>query len=314
MSDTVCFDLHAHPGHLYREDHDRAAGAGDTLDAMAATGLTGLAFSVPTDAPVIGRRGGRLRVLRDPEAGELHDFTSRQIDTIRDLAAKRGLVEIHRPGDLVPGRAAILIALEGGDFLEGDLDRVEEAYRSGVRSIQLVHYRVNELGDIQGEAETHQGITPFGRRVVQEQNRLGMIVDVAHMPFSGVKQVAEVSTRPIMLSHGALGRWVRAVSPDHARVVAATGGVIGVWSLRKRYQERSVGAFADEFRRLADLVGVAHVGLGTDMDSHGAMPAFKNYHDLPALAEALRARGFDGEEIDAMLGGNFVRMYQAVAA
>jgi membrane dipeptidase len=313
MSDSVSFDLHAHPGHLYREDHSRALDAGDTLDAMNAAGLTGLAFSVPTDAPVIGRRGGRLRVLRQPDAGELHAFARRQVGVIRDLAAKRGMVEIRRPEDLAPGRAGVLIALEGGDFLEGDLDRVEEAYRSGVRSIQLVHYRINELGDIQGEAEKHGGLTAFGRRVIEEQNRLGMIVDVAHMPFSGVKQVAEVSTRPIMLSHGALGRWVRAVSSDHARVVAATGGVIGVWSLRKRYQERGVDAFADEFRRLADVIGVAHVGLGTDMDSHGAMPAFKNYRDIPALREALGNRGFNAGEIDAMMGGNFVRMYQRVA-
>ncbi len=314
MDRTVSFDLHAHPGHLYQEDRDRLDDAGATLDAMAAVGLTGLAFSIPTDAPVIARRGGRLRNVRDPEPGELHALALRQIALARTVAERRGLVEIRQPDDLAADRPGILVALEGGDFLEGRLERVEAVHRLGVRSIQLTHYRINELGDIQTEAERHGGLTAFGRAVVREQNRLGMIVDVAHMPFPGVKEAAEVSSRPIMLSHGVIGRWTRAISHDHARVVAATGGVIGVWSLKQKGAEPTLDAFADEFVRLADVVGVGHVGLGSDMDSYGPLPTFKDYRKLPELAGKLRARGFDEAEVAAMLGGNFIRMYRAVAA
>src|SRR5262249_49239943 len=130
------------------------------------------------------------------------------------------------PGPPVRG----IYAVEGCDFLEGRVDRVQEAYDRGIRSLQLVHYHVNELGDIQTEAPVHGGLTPFGREAVREMNRVGIVVDVAHATFSVVQGVVATTTQPIILSHSDIqdaSGWARFISPEHARLVAGTGGVIG---------------------------------------------------------------------------------------
>src|SRR5262249_59348066 len=119
------------------------------------------------------------------------------------------------------GRPGTVMAVEGGDFLEGRLDRVQEAYERGVRSIQLVHYRVNELGDIQTEPARHGGLTLFGRDVIREMNRLGMLVDVAHAPFDVVPAAVGTSREPLLLSHTLLDvpHHPRAGTRAHARLI-----------------------------------------------------------------------------------------------
>src|SRR5262245_52616650 len=94
---------------------------------------------------------------------------------------------------------------EGADFLEGALTRLDDAYhRHGLRQLQLTHYRVNELGDIQTEAPVHDGLTVFGADVIRACNRLGIVVDLAHAPLALVKRAVEVAARPVILSHTSL--------------------------------------------------------------------------------------------------------------
>src|SRR5262249_40227463 len=147
-------------------------------ERMSQGGVKASQFAAVGDGPLIGTRpGGGLYATREPRPGELYAATYRQLDpvmariaggTLAPVLAPRG-IEAARAG----GRPAAILAVEGGDFLEGRLERVEEAHGKGVRSIQLVHYRVNELGDIQTEAPRHNGLTPFGREVIREMNRLG---------------------------------------------------------------------------------------------------------------------------------------------
>ncbi len=102
----------------------------------------------------------------------------------------------------------------------------------GMRHLQLVHYRPNELGDIQTEDPAQGGLTDFGAAVVRACNRLGIVVDVAHGTYDLVRRAASVTARPLILSHTSLSpapaRHSRQISPDHARLVAQTGGVIGI--------------------------------------------------------------------------------------
>jgi membrane dipeptidase len=131
-----------------------------------------------------------------------------------------------------------------------------------------VHYRVNEIGDVQTEELVHGGLTAFGRQVVAECNHLGVIVDCAHATFETTVGVLEVSSQPIMVSHSHLGRaerhHPRLLSAGHAQEVAEAGGLIGAWP--SGVTSTSLDDFADEVTRLADLVGVDHVGIGTEMD------------------------------------------------
>src|SRR6185295_19684026 len=116
--------------------------------------------------------------------------------------------------------------IEGLDFLETKLERLEESHRRGVRTMQLVHYTPNDIGDFQTGAVAHNGLTPFGAGVIRACNRLGVVVDVAHATAETVKQAVRVSSKPLLLSHTALRGsraqgptpWTeRQITPDHAR-------------------------------------------------------------------------------------------------
>lgn len=134
-------------------------------------------------------------------------------------------------------------------------------------SLQLVHYAQNELGDLQTEPPRYGGLSDSGREVVREMDRLGMVVDVAHASFDTVRDVVHVSNEPVMLSHSLLkdesvhpGLLPRLLTPEHARLVAETGGVIGVWPLGVYDPEGQISmqAYVDATLRLSDVVGVDH--------------------------------------------------------
>jgi membrane dipeptidase len=209
-----------------------------------------------------------------------------------------------------------LLAVEGCDFLEGRLDRIQEAHDRGVRSLQLVHYRVNELGDIQTEAPRHGGLTEFGRQTVRELNRLGIVVDVAHATFSVVKGVVDTTSQPIVLSHSNIqdaSGWARFITVEHARLVAGTGGLIGAMPIIFGNRGDNIDGYVNHLSRLVDAVGVDHVGIGTDMDGIGPGAIFTSYGRWPSLAAALVDRGYRPDDVAKVLGGNFQRVFAKVA-
>ena len=175
-----------------------------------------------------------------------------------------------------------------------------------------MHYNINAVADIQTEEPRHHGLTPFGAQVIREMNRLGLIVDVAHATEQVTRDVVDITTRPIMLSHTALRRtprkYTRFIYADHARLIASTGGVIGVWPAGRGGLER----WTRRFRRLADLVGPEHLAVGTDMDGL-RNTVFDDYAELPNLAAALLAAEFSKSEAAGILGGNFMRIFLEVA-
>lgn len=206
-------------------------------------------------------------------------------------------------------RVAVL-SVEGGDFLEGRLENVQMAYDRGVRSLQLVHYRVNELGDIQTEPPVHQGLTPFGRDVIREMNRLGMLVDLAHAPLPVVRGALEVSTRPMLVSHTNIADdtgSARFVSREHARLVASAGGVLGAWPISTRHA--SFSTFVDHIKRMVEAVGVEHVAIGTDLGGVSLRSAlFTDWADWPSIPAALVDRGFSQTDVAKIMGQNARRL------
>ena len=318
LDSTVSVDLHAHPSLVpslasaTMDGHRRQAEAGH----VKVISLTAVA-----DGPVLGRtRTGGVRATREPATGELVKSTWEQLEVLTSRSQSVGIALVRTHAELA-GPAAVpvrgLLAVEGCDFLEGRLDRVQQAFDRGVRSLQLVHYRVNELGDIQTEAPRHGGLTPFGRQVVRELNRLGIVVDVAHATFETVKGVAETSTRPIILSHSNIqdaSGWARFISMEHARLVAGTGGVIGAMPILFGSRGDNINAYVNHISRLIEAVGVDHVGIGTDMDGIGPGTIFSNYARWPSLAAALLERGYGRDDVAKLLGGNFQRVYARVSA
>jgi membrane dipeptidase len=259
---------------------------------------------------------GRIRPQREPKPGELYEHITWAFERLHALAREQGLGIVATAAGLRAARAdkpAVIVSSEGADFLEGKIERVEEAYkRWQLRHLQLTHYRVNELGDIQTEPAVHGGLTPFGAEVIRACNRLGIVVDVAHATFDMVKQAAKVATKPLVLSHSSLtdrpAAWTRRILPDHARAIAATGGVIGIWPVSAYFP--NMMAYAEGYARLAELVGVDHVGLGTDQMGLLGPSVLPSYADIPQLAAALRTK-FTDAETAKILGGNYRRVFEA---
>jgi membrane dipeptidase len=314
QANGTAVDAHSHAGNLTRATY------GGRLDPVAEPmrqgGVSAICLAVVSDSPIIKTMDGRLRPGRDPRPGELYDYTWRSFEKIHALAGEQRLPLLRTAADLNgarSGQPSIIVSSEGGDFLEGKIERLDEAYRRwALRHLQLTHYRPNELGDIQTEPSVHGGLTPFGVEVIRRCNQLGIVVDVAHGTFELVKKAASVTTRPLVLSHTSLtdrpAAWTRRILPDHARAIAATGGVIGVWPVLGYFP--NIVAYADGFARMVDVVGINHVGLGTDQYGLPGGSAMPSYADLPQLAAALRSK-FSPEETAKLLGGNYRRVFQA---
>jgi membrane dipeptidase len=316
IGSVTTVDIHSHAGHILRV-RDGSSGLGPVAAPMADGGMAAVCFAVVSDSPTHHIVGGEIHPYRSPDPGELYAWSQRAFQRLHDLIAQEQLAVITNPAALAAargGKPSAIIAAEGGDFLEGRPDRVDEAYeRWQLRHLQLTHYRVNELGDIQTEAPEHGGLTDFGAEVIRRCNRRGVVVDVAHGTFDLVKRAASVTTKPLVLSHTSLTPSPRPrsrqISPDHARLIAQTGGVIGVWPVQSIYVD--LNAMAYGMARLADVVGVDHVGLGSDMLGLVRPGVFDNYTQLPDLAAAMLTVGFNAGDVGKVLGGNYARVFAA---
>ena len=319
-------DVHAHPGRCFLrgipdEDPVRAALGGDDSERavadLVAGGVALASFSTVADLRVLSVGPDGITTGREFESGEAWSDHQRQLAALLDLAGQGSVrlvrtpseIKTFAPGD-VPG---MLITCEGGDFLEGDVSRVEEVWSEGVRSITIVHYRVNELGDIQTEPPRHGGLTSFGAEVVDEMNRLGMIIDLAHATWDVTRGVLDRSSHPVMISHSHLARdensHPRLLSQEHALAVARSGGLIGAWPAGVVF--KSFEDYLEEILRMIDLLGVEHVSIGTDMDAN-YLPVMTTYREMPSLAGGLRDRGLSEAETALVMGGNFIRLFEAV--
>jgi membrane dipeptidase len=309
-------DIHSHAGALLHV-RDGTGGFVPVAQPMADGGMAAVCFAIVSDSPTHHIVGGQIHPYRSPNPGELYAYAQRSFQRLHALIEQQRLVVITDAASLHAARGgtpSAIVAAEGGDFLEGQPDRVDEAYaRWQLRHLQLTHYRVNELGDIQTEAPEHGGLTDAGAEVIRRCNRLGVVVDVAHGTFDLVKRAASVTTKPLVLSHTSLTPWPgprsRLISPDHARLIAQTGGVIGVWPPQSIFMD--LNAMAYGMARLADVVGVDHVGLGSDMMGLVGPGVFNSYSQLPDLAEAMLAVGFSVNDVSKILGGNYVRVFAA---
>jgi membrane dipeptidase len=178
----------------------------------------------------------------------------------------------------------------------------------------LVHYAPNEVGDLQTADANYKGLSDFGKGLVKKMNAMGMVIDLAHASYQTTKDVASITTAPIILSHSMLEMEAdrpiakRAISKDHAKLVAGTGGIIGAWPSGFN---RSFDEYIDNIKLLVDAVGVDHVGIGTDMDAN-FKPVLSKYSEFPKLHEALLSKGFSKSEAGKIMGENAKRVLSKV--
>jgi membrane dipeptidase len=310
----VTVDIHSHAGKLLYVRSNEAFTP--VAEPMRKGGLAVVCLAVVSDSPTTRVDGVHIKAYRNPNPGELYEYSKLTFPRLHRLIKEQGLGLIRTAADLAAAsgaRPAVVVASEGGDFIESRPGRVDEAYEKWqLRHLQLTHYRPNDLGDIQTEPPVHGGLTDIGAEVIRRCNRLGIVVDVAHGTYDLVKKAVSVTTKPLVLSHTSLTQrpepYTRLVTPEHAKAIAATGGVVGIWPLKALFP--TFKAWSDAFARMVDHIGVDHVGIGTDMLGLPGGSTIANYDELPQLAAALRAR-FSAEETAKLLGGNYQRVFTA---
>jgi membrane dipeptidase len=227
------------------------------------------------------------------------------------------------------GKLAALLNFEGAEPILTDLGLLHMFYRLGLRAMGLTWNFRNDLADGSYEGPSGGGLTNFGRSVVAEMNRLGMVVDIAHMTEHGMLDVLALSETPVVLSHGAVG----AVRPGHHRAysdtimekIAANGGVFCVTSIPEALASDKEGATIECMIEHVDhavrVMGIDHVGLGADFDvylSRLGLPAERWLKDLeevdrwPNVTRLLLERGYPEEDVKKIMGENLLRLYQQV--
>lgn len=231
------------------------------------------------------------------------------------------------------GRPTIVQTVEGAQFLEGHLDRVEEVYKRGVRNLQLLHQQddmVSPLGDVIMSPAHLGGLTAFGAEVVKECNRLGILVDLAHASPETVLGALKVATQPILVSHTGLDSRTgdnpkmaeimkpHLISKENATVVANAGGVIGVWTKLADSPKQ----FVENIKAMVEAVGIDHVGIGTDTDllspwvgqgTNHVWPGVQGGF-FPVVVGEMLLQGFTPDEIGKVGGGNYCRIFGKVTA
>ncbi|PAP98604.1 dipeptidase (plasmid) [Mesorhizobium mediterraneum] len=250
-------------------------------------------------------------------------------------------IPVSNVGDVLSakrdGKLAVSMDIEGVSALNGTTDLVEVYHRLGVRQISFVYNKDNEGG---GGCHGHNtGLTPFGRDVIREMNRVGMLVDGSHCSAKMSIDMAEASSKPIVITHAnsrVLHDHPRNIWDEQAIACASTGGVIGVTGIRIYLAKAGDNKSSDldllvrHIDYLCQLVGPQHVGIGTDFAEitdalasrfekakdywppehypSGSDLGFIDIEEFPKLTAALSARGYSNEVVSGILGANFMRV------
>ncbi|MGD0153433.1 MAG: dipeptidase [Thermacetogeniaceae bacterium] len=219
---------------------------------------------------------------------------------------------------LATDKLGALLTIEGGEPLEGEVRILRALHRLGVRGLGLTWNNRNELGDGVDESRSGGGLTRFGRQVVQEMNRLGMIVDVSHLSEAGFWAALEQSSAPVIASHsncGAIREHPRNLTDQQIKAIAQQDGLVGVNLVPQFVGPPGAGppSLIDHIDHICELVGDDYVGFGCDFD--GTDELISGVHDVtdfPVLIAALRDRGYGDASIGKICGLNCLRVLRSV--
>lgn len=302
------------------------------------------------------------------QEGTSYELANRLIDGVEALVGRAPdkYVVVDSPDQAEQawraGKIGLAIGMENGSPIDGKLENVAFFKARGVSYITLAHSLNNHLSDSSYDEERKwNGLSPFGKEVVAEMNRLGVMVDVSHLSDQAFWQVLEISRVPVIASHSSARHftpgWERNMSDDMIRAMAARGGVIQInfgssfikeearqwydnmdeardaWMQEHGLTEDSPerAAFSDQYREenpfpyagmddlvahfthVIGLVGIDHVGIGSDFDGVGdSLPeGMKDVSFYPNLVERFLQLEYTIEDIEKIMGGNLMRVWRA---
>ena len=327
--DAIVIDTHDDMATKILDDHydpdvRHAPGFGKTeghtdLPRLLESGITAEFLSAWVDAGYATKRPDesyqRVGLYLDTIAAFAHRHPQQLIFARTAADVRRAKAE---------GTVAILIGVEGGHAIENSLDRLDDLYRRGARYMTLTWNNGNDwAGSSIGVGNTRTGgLTAFGRNVIREMNRLGMLVDISHVSDSTFFDAIAASTAPVICSHSsarAINDHPRNLSDDQLRAVARNGGVnVNFFSkfidpAFAGSRQTPLSVLIDHIDHIAKVAGVDHVGIGSDFDGVSALPqGMEDITRLPRIAQALLDRGYSEDDVRKILGGNMLRVMDAV--
>lgn len=255
-----------------------------------------------------------------------YECALRQYEAVKDVVQSNpcsvafALTEAQAHENKVNGLFSVFLGLENGSPIGHSLERLQEFYDKGVRYMTLCHSKDNQICDSCAGNRTWGGLSPFGREVVAEMNRLGMLIDVSHVSDDTFYDVLDCSTSPVVATHSccrALADHPRNMTDDMIKALAAKGGVIQInfypVFLQDDYELESQSSVIPSYTRIADhidhvveLVGIDHVGIGSDFDGIEVAPdGLEDISKMPVLFDELRRRGYSEAELNKLASGNF---------
>ena len=341
------------------ERHDPRKGGGKVdLPGMKEGGLDAVFFAV-----FVSQRA------RTPEGNnEAKERALRTFDAIHEaIKTHSNLAELALiPDDAYRiekmGKRAIYIGIENGYPVGSDLSLIKKYYDLGARYITLCHTRNNDICDSSTDKPEHYGLSEFGKKVVAEMNRLGMIIDVSHISDDSFYDVLKVSKAPVIASHScarALCDHPRNLDDEMLKKLAENGGVIqmcmlssyvkkpmpnperdaAVKALRQKYgnfselseeeerkareehraldekyprRDATVSDAVDHIDHIVRIVGIDHVGIGTDFDGGGGLDGCYDVSEIGNITRELVRRGYTEKQIRKIWGENFMRVFREV--
>ena len=268
-----------------------------------------------------GRQDATIMVAYLPQPTENPtEYADHIFDQIEEMVrANAHAVAIARtPADLWrnkhQGLKSIMLGIENGIALDGSIERLQHFAERGIVYMTLCHNGDNDICDSAKGNATHGGVSAFGRQVIAEMNRLGILVDLSHAAESSFYDALDISRVPIVCSHSssrALCDHPRNLTDDQMRALAAKGGVAQTTiynGFLRRHGEATILDVLDHLEHAIEIMGIDHVGLGTDFDGDGGVRGLANSSELIHFTMQLLARRYSEADIQKIWGGNFLRV------
>ena len=267
--------------------------------------------------PKIGQKFSDVVEMKTEGPAAYADMIFDKIEEI--VASKPEYLSIARtPSDLYldkrMGRKSIMLGIENGLALEHDLRNLHHFAQRGIVYITLCHNGDNDICDSARGCNTHNGVSQFGEKVIQEMNRLGIMVDMSHAGEKSFYDALDISSLPIVCSHSncrALCDHPRNLTDDQLRRLAAKGGVAHTTFYHGFLQKTGEADILDGIRHLEHAIkvmGIDHVGIGTDFDGDGGVCGMRDASDIQQFTLQLLRRRYSEDDIAKIWGGNWLRV------
>ena len=272
-----------------------------------------------------GRQDATIMVAYLPQPTDSpKEYADNIFDKIEDIVAKYSQhIGIARTPDELwmnkhLGKKSIMLGIENGQALDGKIENLHHFAQRGIVYMTLCHNGDNDICDSARGSSTHNGVSDFGRQVIGEMNRLGIMVDLSHASEKSFYDALDISQQPIVCSHSScrtLCDHPRNLTDQQMRALADKGGVMQITLYNGFLVKDGEATMTDALNHLEyaiDVMGIDHVGIGTDFDGDGGICGLADSSELINLTRQLMARNYSEQDIQKIWGGNFLRVMRQV--